>query len=278
MRGRRGAPCRTTGTCAARRSSPRRTALEGDRPARCRPAIARLRSSHPPVGPNRSSVDRGGVVAQADEQVGGSLDEGRRPADEDPWPLRRCRADMAEHVRVDPAREARPAGGRLARERLMHGEPVAGGEPSPARRGTGRRRSTARTPAAACLRCSSAPHGGAPSPSAARARIPRRRAAADRRPGCARRSTRRSGRAAPAHHRDRARRSDTARPRRPRVVRPSARALRPPAPRRSSTSAVPGSRPRRSGARRRAGRRRVRASRARRGPASSRGASRRSRR
>ena len=37
--------------------------------------------------------------------------------------------DMAEHVRVDPAREAGPAGGGLARECLMHGEPVAGGEP-----------------------------------------------------------------------------------------------------------------------------------------------------
>ena len=36
---------------------------------------------------------------------------------------------MAEHIRVDPAREAGPAGGRLARKCLMHGEPVAGGEP-----------------------------------------------------------------------------------------------------------------------------------------------------
>ncbi len=36
---------------------------------------------------------------------------------------------MAEHVGVDPAREAGPAVGQLARECLMHGEPVAGGEP-----------------------------------------------------------------------------------------------------------------------------------------------------
>ena len=211
-------------------------------------------------------------------QVGGSLDEGRRPADEDPWPLRRCRADMAEHVGVDPAREAGPAGGRLARERLMHCEPVAGGEPCQlvaVQDVVARPRGQQQPRVDGARR---APHGGAPSPSAARARSPRRGAAADRRPGCARRSTRRSGRAAPARHRDRARRSDTARPRRPRVVRPSARALRPPVTRRSSRSVVPGSRPRRSGARRRAGRRRVRASRARRGPASSRGASRRARR
>src|SRR5436189_4063295 len=80
-------------------------------------------------GSESLEVDRGGVVAEADHQVGGSLDKGRRPAYEDPWPLRRCRADMAEHVRVDPAREAGPACGRLARERLMHGEPAAGGEP-----------------------------------------------------------------------------------------------------------------------------------------------------
>src|SRR5215212_3431304 len=80
-------------------------------------------------GTESLEVDRGGVVAEVDEQVGSSLDEGRRPADEDPWALRRCRADMAEHVGVDPAREAGPAGGRLARECLMYGEPVAGGEP-----------------------------------------------------------------------------------------------------------------------------------------------------
>src|SRR3954468_22099403 len=76
-------------------------------------------------------ADRGDVVAQADHQVGGSLDKGRRPADEDPWPSRRFRADVAEHLRVDPAREAGPAGGRLARERLMHGEPAAGAEACP---------------------------------------------------------------------------------------------------------------------------------------------------
>src|SRR3954453_2646543 len=73
--------------------------------------------------------DRGGVVAEADEQVGGSLDKGRRPADEDPWPLRRCRADMAGRARAAPPREPRPAGGRPAREFLMPGEPVAAGEP-----------------------------------------------------------------------------------------------------------------------------------------------------
>src|SRR3954447_19070865 len=80
-------------------------------------------------GSESLEVDRVGLVAEADEQVGGSLDKGRRPADEDPWPLRRCGADIAEHVCVDPAREAGPAGGRLARERMMHGEPAAGGEP-----------------------------------------------------------------------------------------------------------------------------------------------------
>src|SRR3954471_8922095 len=82
-------------------------------------------------GTESLEVYRGGVVAEADEQVGGSLDKGRRPADEDPWPLRRCRADMAEQVRVDPPREARPAGGRLARECLMHRETVAAGEACP---------------------------------------------------------------------------------------------------------------------------------------------------
>src|SRR3954470_11869004 len=80
-------------------------------------------------GTESLEVDRGGVVAEVDEQVGGSLDEGRRPADEDSWALGGRRPDMAEHVGVAPAREAGPARGRLARECLMHGEPVAGGEP-----------------------------------------------------------------------------------------------------------------------------------------------------
>src|SRR5262245_12090687 len=80
-------------------------------------------------GSESLEADRGAVVAEADDQVGRSLDKGRRVAEEDRWPVRRCRANVAEHVRVDPACEAGPAGGRLARECLMHGEPVAGGEP-----------------------------------------------------------------------------------------------------------------------------------------------------
>src|SRR3954471_14650783 len=99
--------------------------IEGHGDACSRPPSA-LPSSHvasllisSSCGTKALGVDGGGVMAELHQQLRCSLDERCRTADEDPRPLGWRGADFAEHLCVNPAREASPVGGRLAGERPM---------------------------------------------------------------------------------------------------------------------------------------------------------------
>src|SRR4026209_1351050 len=71
-------------------------------------------------------LDRLRVVSEADERLGHVLDERRRPADVDQWALGGARADLGQHLRVDPAGVARPAGRLRPRQRVDDREAVTG--------------------------------------------------------------------------------------------------------------------------------------------------------
>src|SRR5438105_7672126 len=65
------------------------------------------------------------LVPELHERLGHDLDERRGAADVDVWPLRGARADLREHLGVDAAREASPAGRLGARQRVRHRQAVA---------------------------------------------------------------------------------------------------------------------------------------------------------
>src|SRR5690348_10286913 len=75
--------------------------------------------------PEPFGLDRPGLVPEAHQCLGRSLDERRWATDIDVRPFGGARADLREHLRVDAARIARPAGRRRHSQRVHDREAVA---------------------------------------------------------------------------------------------------------------------------------------------------------
>src|SRR4051794_28789718 len=87
-------------------------------PSRCRSSVISASCRAEALG-----VDRVGIVATLDQQLGDALDEGGRPAHVAARAL--ARRELGEHPRVDAPRPAGPPGRRLARVRALDAQPRA---------------------------------------------------------------------------------------------------------------------------------------------------------
>src|SRR5947208_17001625 len=102
----------TTSAVPHVRQTPAAVVISTPKSSSIRPPIA-LPSSRRSSATGRSEtfrLDRLGPVAECHEPIGRRVDEARRAADEDVWPVGGRKGDLAQQLSVDPARVTSPPG------------------------------------------------------------------------------------------------------------------------------------------------------------------------